>query len=219
MSLTRHISRKTPATSTTPPASNTTIRNRSSSPIANCWNPFACLRGARRQWRDFAAWFARQYAELQWHRRHQAFEEIRGVIAGRRGGILESRAYLASACGNRSSLSRARATLRSLREVPRLAGRGEVLRPNVIARLALPRRAALWFRGGRRGAGPHGSPIAVVLKTLKEAIVLLCGDSNQIVHPISLPGPDQEPVLARPESGRAAELQGATDEFPQRSGR
>ena len=117
---------------------------------------------------------------------HQAFEEIRGVLSAEASGVLSRDEYLA--LGVRQSIFAewsARPALRPVRKVPRLAGRGQALRPQ-------PRRPGL-----AGAAAPRYDfvvvdevqdittvQLALVLRTLKRpGHFLLCGDSNQIVHP------------------------------------
>ncbi|WP_409409131.1 hypothetical protein AAE485_13825 [Acidithiobacillus ferriphilus] len=49
--------------------------------------------GREAQWRDFASWFARMRQNYKGVDAHQAFEEIRGVIAAHAEGILDAAAY------------------------------------------------------------------------------------------------------------------------------
>ena len=49
--------------------------------------------GREAQWRDFASWFARMRQNYKGIEAHQAFEEIRGVIAARAEGIMDVAAY------------------------------------------------------------------------------------------------------------------------------
>jgi hypothetical protein len=51
--------------------------------------------GREATWRDFAAWFARQQQAFRGIDAHQAFEEIRGVIAADAGGVLDRGQYRA----------------------------------------------------------------------------------------------------------------------------
>jgi len=56
--------------------------------------------------------------------------------------------------------------------------------------------------------------LALVLKTLRHpGHFLLCGDSNQIVHPTFFVGSGQEPVLARSGTGPTAAIVGADRHF------
>ena len=59
---------------------------------------------ARSGWREFSGWFARHApgAEFQDVDGHQAFEEIRGVIAARAGGVLSREEYQALVSASRS---------------------------------------------------------------------------------------------------------------------
>lgn len=58
--------------------------------------------GREAGWRDFAAWFARMRQAFRDIDAHQAFEEIRGVIAARAGGVL-SRASDCTTCSRNTA--------------------------------------------------------------------------------------------------------------------
>lgn len=87
--------------------------------------------GREASWRDFAAWFARMRQSFRDIDAHQAFEEIRGVIAARAaGGVLSRADYLA--LGVRQSIFPvdARERLYDLFDKYRgVAGRGRPVRP------------------------------------------------------------------------------------------
>jgi hypothetical protein len=142
--------------------------------------------GREATWRDFAGWFARMRQTFREFDGHQVFEEIRGVLAAGAGGVLSRADYLA--LGVRQSIFpvdlRDKA-LRPVREVSRLARRGEALRPQSRRPgLAGAGGAALRLRRHRRGAGHHHRATGAGPQTLKKpGHFLLCGDSNQIVHP------------------------------------
>ena len=50
-------------------------------------------KGREAQWRDFASWFGRMCHQFKTIDAHQAFEEIRGVIAASADGVLSLEAY------------------------------------------------------------------------------------------------------------------------------
>ena len=143
--------------------------------------------GRAAEWRDFAGWFARQQQAFKGIDAHQAFEEIRGVITAEASGPARPRRSTSrSACASRSSPRRTARSLYDLYERYRawLAEAGLYDR-NLVAHE--------W----RRHAAPRYDfvvvdevqdltmvQLALVLATLKKpGHFLLCGDSNQIVHP------------------------------------
>ncbi|MCM8594063.1 ankyrin repeat domain-containing protein [Accumulibacter sp.] len=142
--------------------------------------------GREANWRDFAAWFARMRQAFREFDAHQAFEEIRGVVTAGAGGVLSREAY--RALGIRQSIFpvELRDRLYDLFEKYRAwLGEAKLYDLNLVAHqwLAL--------------AGPRydfvvidevqditTAQLALVLRTLrKPGHFLLCGDSNQIVHP------------------------------------
>ncbi len=143
-------------------------------------------RGRAAEWRDFAGWFSRQQQAFKGVDGHQAFEEIRGVITAEAGGPLDRGAYLALGVRQSIFADADRSRLYDLYERYRawLVEAGLYDR-NLVAHE--------W----RRHAAPRYDfvvvdevqdftmvQLALVLATLKKpGRFLLCGDSNQIVHP------------------------------------
>ncbi len=142
--------------------------------------------GREATWRDFAGWFARLRQAFKDFDGHQVFEEIRGVLAAGAGGVLSRDDY--RALGIRQSIFPAeqRDTLYDIFDKYRAwLSEAKLYDLNLIAQE--------W----RALAAPHydfvvvdevqditTTQLALVLKTLKKAgNFLLCGDSNQIVHP------------------------------------
>lgn len=142
--------------------------------------------GREATWRDFSAWFARVRQQFKDIDAHQAFEEIRGVITADAAGVLSREQY--EQLGQRQSIfaERERATLYDLFERYRAwlkeAGWFDL---NLAAHERL-----------RQAAGRYDFVVidevqdftmvqlSLVLKTLKKpGQFLMCGDSNQIVHP------------------------------------
>lgn len=144
--------------------------------------------GREAGWREFSGWFARMrqgnaFKDIDGH---QAFEEIRGVIAARAGGVLSREDY--RALGLRQSIFAAgdRERLYDLFE----KYRAWLVETNLYDLNLL---AHDWLAL----AAPHydfvmvdevqdltTAQLALVLKTLKTPDrFMLCGDSNQIVHP------------------------------------
>ena len=142
--------------------------------------------GREAQWRDFAAWFTRMRQAFPGIDGHQAFEEIRGVLAAAVGGAFSREDY--RNLGVRQSIFPAgqRDVLYDLFEKYRawLAQAG-LYDLNLIAHewhgLAQPRYDFVVIDEVQDITPVE---LALVLKTLrKPGQFLLCGDSNQIVHP------------------------------------
>lgn len=139
-------------------------------------------------WREFSGWFGRmrQGQAFKDIDGHQAFEEIRGVIAARAGGMLSREDY--RALGIRQSIFPAeeRDRLYDLFERYRawLAEAGfydlHLLAHDWLA-LAAPRYDFVMVDEVQ---DLTTAQLALILKTLKTPDrFMLCGDSNQIVHP------------------------------------
>ncbi len=137
-------------------------------------------------WRDFAGWFGRMRQQFKGIEAHQAFEEICGVITADAVGVLTREAY--RALGVRQSIfaPEQRDPLYDLFEKYRAwlteAGRYDL---NLIAHdwqaVATPRYD---FVVVDEVQDLTNIQLALILKTLKKpGHFLLCGDSNQIVHP------------------------------------
>jgi hypothetical protein len=137
-------------------------------------------------WQAFAGWFARLRQAFKGIEAHQAFEEVRGVIAADAGGVLTREAY--RALGVRQSIFPAA-------DRDRLYDLFEKYRAWLAdARLY---DASLVAHAWREAAEPRydflvvdevqdltNAQLALALATLrKPGHFLLCGDSNQIVHP------------------------------------
>ena len=144
--------------------------------------------GREAGWREFSNWYARmrQGQAFKHIDAHQAFEEIRGVIAARAGGVLSSEEY--RALGVRQSIFAAeqRDRLFDLFEKYRdwLPG-AKLYDVNLLAHEWLALAAARYdFVVVDEVQDLTTAQLALVLKTLKHPDrFLLCGDSNQIVHP------------------------------------
>lgn len=144
--------------------------------------------GREAGWREFSAWFARMrqghaFREVDGH---QAFEEMRGVIAARAGGVLAREDY--RALGVRQSIFPAeeRDRLYDLFEKYRAwLAETKLYDLNLLAHdwlaLAAPRYDFVMVDEVQ---DLTTAQLALVLKTLKTPDrFMLCGDSNQIVHP------------------------------------
>ncbi|PIX96878.1 MAG: hypothetical protein COZ24_08240, partial [Hydrogenophilales bacterium CG_4_10_14_3_um_filter_63_21] len=142
--------------------------------------------GREAVWRDFAGWFARQRLAFRDIDGHQAFEEIRGVIAAGAEGVLTREAY--RALGVRQSIFPAerRDQLYDLFEKYReWLGETRLFDLNLVAHEWLAKAAPRYdFVVIDEVQDITQVQLTLVLKTLKRpGHFLLCGDSNQIVHP------------------------------------
>jgi hypothetical protein len=142
--------------------------------------------GREALWRDFSGWFARMRQSFRGLDGHQVFEEIRGVISAGAGGSLSRDAY--RALGVRQSIFAAeeRDKVYDLFEKYRtwLTDSG-FYDLNLVAQewseLAAPRYDFVVIDEVQDLTPVQ---LALVLKTAKvRDRFLLCGDSNQIVHP------------------------------------
>ena len=142
--------------------------------------------GREVRWRDFAGWIARLRQNFRDIDAHQAFEEIRGVITAAAGGVLSRADY--RALGVRQSIfsEERRDAVYDLFERYRgwLAEAG-LFDLNLVAHEWLERaRPRYDFIVIDEVQDITQVQLALVLKTLrKPGNFLLCGDSNQIVHP------------------------------------
>lgn len=142
--------------------------------------------GREASWRDFAGWFSRMRQNYKDIDAHQAFEEIRGVIAAGAGGVLSSDAY--RSLGVRQSIfpEEQRDQLYDLFEkYCTWLSEEKLYDLNLIAHdwqtRAVPRYDFIVIDEVQDITTVQ---LALVLKTLKKpGHFLLCGDSNQIVHP------------------------------------
>ena len=177
--------------------------------------------GREASWRDFAAWFARMRQAFRDIDAHQAFEEIRGVIAARAGGVLSRADYLA--LGVRQSIFPvdARERLYDLFDKYQAwlmeAGLFDLgLVAQASRALAAPRYD---FVVVDEVQDLTPAQLDLVLATLKKpGHFLLCGDSNQIVHPNFFSWSQVKSLFWRdPELARRQELAVLTANF--RNGR
>jgi hypothetical protein len=138
------------------------------------------------RWRDFDGWFARQRQAFKGIEAQQAFEEIRGVLAASPTGVLSREEY--RALGARQSIFGATDRERLYDLFERYCGylaQSGLFDATAIAHewraLAAPRYD---FLALDEVQDLTGAQLALVLKTLRApGQFLLCGDSNQIVHP------------------------------------
>jgi len=142
--------------------------------------------GLEAGWRDFSGWFARVRQSFRGLDAHQAFEEIRGVIAAQAGGVLSRADY--RALGVRQSIfsGEARDAVYDLFEKYRAwLAEARLYDLNLIAQQWLARAQPRYdFVVIDEVQDITPVQLELVLKTLKKpGHFLLCGDSNQIVHP------------------------------------
>ena len=137
---------------------------------------------------EFTGWFARmrQGQTFKGIDGHQAFEEIRGVLGARAGGVLSRNEYLA--LGIRQSIFSAedRNRLYDLFERYRTwLGEATLYDVNLLAHEWLALVAPRYdFTVIDEAQDLTPAQLALVLKALKDPNgFMLCGDSNQIVHP------------------------------------
>lgn len=142
--------------------------------------------GREASWRDFAGWYSRMRQTFKDIDAHQAFEEIRGVITAGAGGVLTRDAY--QALGVRQSIftEGRRDQLYDLFEKYRAwLTEAKLYDLNLVAHDWQTRAAPRYdFVVIDEVQDITTVQLALVLKTLKKpGHFLLCGDSNQIVHP------------------------------------
>ncbi|MGO9443905.1 MAG: ankyrin repeat domain-containing protein, partial [Thiobacillaceae bacterium] len=142
--------------------------------------------GREASWRDFAGWFSRIRQTFREFDGHQVFEEIRGVIAAGANGVLSREDY--RVLGVRQSIFPAgqRDTLYDLFDKYRAwLTEAKLYDLNLVAQewqsLVAPHYDFVVIDEVQDITTVQ---LALALKTLKKpGHFLLCGDSNQIVHP------------------------------------
>ena len=142
--------------------------------------------GREALWRDFSAWFTRQVQAFKGIDGHQAFEEIRGVLLAAPGGVLTREAYIS--LGVRQSIFAAarRGPLYDLFERYRAwLGPAQLYDLGLLAQEWLPLAVPHYdFVVVDEVQDLTPAQLLLVLRTLKApGGFILCGDSNQIVHP------------------------------------
>lgn len=143
-------------------------------------------QGREAGWSRFASWFARQRQAFPGIDAHQAFEEIRGVIAAQAEGVLGRSDY--RALGVRQSIfpEAQRDAVYDLfeRYLDWLAAEG-LFDLNLLAHERMAEAAPRYdFVVIDEVQDLTAVQLALILRTLRRpGQFLLCGDSNQIVHP------------------------------------
>lgn len=142
--------------------------------------------GREASWRDFAGWFQRMRQAFKGLDAHQAFEEIRGVLAADPAGVLTREQYLALGVRRSIFAAEQRDALYDLfsKYQAWLAEAG-LYDLGLVAQawkaLARPRYD---FVVVDEVQDLTTAQLALILALLKQpGQFLLCGDSNQIVHP------------------------------------
>lgn len=142
--------------------------------------------GREAGWRDFSAWFARMRQQFKGIDAHQAFEEIRGVITADAAGVLTREQY--AALGARQSIfaPAERSALYDLFEKYRAwLQEARLFDLNLVShdwQQHIQPRYDFVVIDEVQDLTPV--QLALVLRMLrKPGQFLLCGDSNQIVHP------------------------------------
>ena len=142
--------------------------------------------GREALWRDFSGWFARMRQSFKDIDAHQAFEEIRGVLAAAAGGPMSREDYRNLGVRQTIFPAERRDALYDLFEKYRAwLAQAKLYDLNLVAQdwqtLAAPRYDFIVIDEVQDITPVQ---LALVLKTLKKpGQFLLCGDSNQIVHP------------------------------------
>jgi len=142
--------------------------------------------GREAGWRDFSHWFARQHQAFKVIDAHQAFEEIRGVITADASGPLDRERYLALGVRQSIFAEAERERVYDLFGKYRAwLAEAKLYDLNLVAhewrQLAAPRYDFVVIDEVQDLTNVQ---LALVLATLKKpGHFLLCGDSNQIVHP------------------------------------
>lgn len=142
--------------------------------------------GQEASWPRFVTWFGRQQQAFRGIDAHQAFEEIRGVISAQAEGVLDREAY--QALGVRQSIFAVeqRDRLYDLFDKYRSwLAEQRLFDLNLLAHERLPLAQPRYdFVVIDEVQDLTAAQLNLVLRTLrKPGQFLLCGDSNQIVHP------------------------------------
>ncbi|MBM3270818.1 MAG: AAA family ATPase [Candidatus Sericytochromatia bacterium] len=142
--------------------------------------------GREATWRDFSGWFSRMRQAFKGIDAHQAFEEIRGVVSADAGGPLSREAYLA--LGVRQSIfapDRRDAVYDLFLKYGSWLGDANLHDLNLLAHQWRQfARPVFDFVVVDEVQDLTNAQLALVLATLKQGgRFILCGDSNQIVHP------------------------------------
>ena len=146
----------------------------------------AMMSGKEASWQSFAGWFTRMRQSFKGFDAHQVLEEIRGVITASAEGALSREAYLALGVKQSIFTDEQRPILYDLFEKYQAwLVETKQYDLNLIAQAWMTKAQSQYdFVVVDEVQDLTPIQLALVLKTLKHhKHFLLCGDSNQIVHP------------------------------------
>ena len=146
----------------------------------------AILSGREASWQAFSGWFSRMRQTFKGFDAHQVLEEIRGVITAGASGVLSRDAYLALGVKQSIFTDEQRTSLYDVFEKYQAwLAETKQYDLNLIAQAWMSKAQAQYdFVVVDEVQDLTPIQLALVLKTLKHhKHFLLCGDSNQIVHP------------------------------------
>jgi hypothetical protein len=142
--------------------------------------------GREATWPHFVGWFNRMRQQFKGLEAHQVFEEIRGVVTADAGGVLSREAYLELGVRQSIFVRDQRVELYDIFEKYRAwldeTGRFDL---NLVSHAWSPQVLPRYdFVVVDEVQDLTNVQLALILKSLKKpGHFLLCGDSNQIVHP------------------------------------
>jgi hypothetical protein len=143
-------------------------------------------KGREATWRDFAGWFGRMRQQFKGLEAHHAFEEIRGVVTADAGGVLSRKKYLDLGVRQSIFLKEQREQLYDLFEkYKQWLAENRLYDLNQVSHEWSPALVPRYdFVVVDEVQDLTNAQLALILKSLKKpGHFLLCGDSNQIVHP------------------------------------
>ncbi len=142
--------------------------------------------GREASWQDFAGWYARQRQNFRDVDAHQAFEEIRGVLLANPDGVLSRADYLRLGVRQSIFLETRREQLYDLFERYRRWLTDASLYDVGLLTQAYSERVqpTYDFMVIDEVQDFTAAQVALLLRALRQPdAYLLCGDSNQVVHP------------------------------------
>lgn len=135
---------------------------------------------------DFRGWFSRMRQTCKFADAHQVFEEFRGVLSSRPAGPLSRDEYLGLGVRQSIFATAEREVVFELFEKYRVwLGESDLFEPTLLSAAYLPKASARFdFVVVDEVQDLTSVELTLVLKTLRvPGNLVLCGDSNQIVHP------------------------------------
>jgi UvrD-like helicase C-terminal domain len=136
--------------------------------------------------KDFRLWFERNRPAVKGADAHQVFEEIRGVLTSQPEGPLPREAYLGLGVKQSIFPAEARQAIYDhFERYQRMLADGSLFDPNLVAHRLLAKATPRYdFVVVDEVQDLTNVELSLVLHTLSSpGQFLLCGDSNQIVHP------------------------------------